>query len=172
MTNQVKEDSVPSLRVVDIIFAIICIAFSIFLMIGSVRLGAKWTPEGPESGYFPFYIFLMMLIASSVTLYEAIVINKKKPGEDFVEKHAFQQILCILFPAIAFLIGVSLIGIYVSSTVYIAIFMIWIGKYSYWKATLVGLSVGVILYLMFEVWFQVPLPHGSWFNPLSYIGVN
>ena len=95
MTNQVKEDSVPSLRMVDIVFAIICIAFSIFLMIGSVRLGAKWTPEGPESGYFPFYIFLMMLIASSVTLYEAIVINKKKPREDFVEKHAFQQILCI-----------------------------------------------------------------------------
>ncbi len=170
--DQVENESVPSLRMVEIVFALMCIVFSIFFMIGSVKLGAKWTPEGPESGYFPFYIFLMMFISSTVVLYESLVIYKKNPVEPFVEKNAFKQVLCILFPAIAFLLGVSLIGIYVTSMIYIAVFMMWIGKYAYWKAIFIGLSVGVILYLMFEMWFQVPLPHGNWFNPLSYIGMN
>ena len=172
MVDQVEKGSVPSLRMIEVVFALICILFIIFLMIGSVKLGANWTPEGPESGYFPFYIFLMMFISSSAVFYESLFINKKNPDEPFVQKSAFKQVLCILFPGIAFLLGVSLIGIYVSSIIYISVFMIWIGKYAYWKAIFIGLFVGVILYLMFELWFQVPLPHGNWFNPLSMIGVN
>ena len=75
-------------------------------------------------------------------------------------------------PAIVFVLGVQLIGIYVSSVFYIAIFMIWLGKYPIWKAIAVSVGVSVALYLMFEFWFQVPLPHGSWFNPLEFVGVN
>ncbi len=167
-----QDDSGPSLRMIEIVFALICIAFSIFLMIGSIKLGAKWTPDGPESGYFPFYIFLMMFVSSTLVLYEKLVLDKKNLTEPFVKKSAFKQVLCILIPAITFIFGVSLIGIYVSSMIYISVFMIWIGKYAYWKAILIGVFVGVVLYLMFEMWFQVPLPHGNLYNPLSMIGVN
>jgi hypothetical protein len=77
-----------------------------------------------------------------------------------------------LLPAIVFILGVQLIGIYVSSAFYIAIFMVWLGKYPIWKAVAVSVGVSAALYLMFEFWFQVPLPHGSWFNPLEFVGVN
>jgi hypothetical protein len=50
--------------------------------------------------------------------------------------------------------------------------MVWLGKYPIWKAVAVSVGVSVALYLMFEFWFQVPLPHGSWFNPLEFVGVN
>jgi hypothetical protein len=49
--------------------------------------------------------------------------------------------------------------------------MVWLGKYPIWKAIAVSVGVSAALYLMFEFWFQVPLPHGSWFNPLEFIGV-
>jgi hypothetical protein len=48
---------------------------------------------------------------------------------------------------------------------------VWLGKYRIWKAVAVSIGVSVALYLMFEFWFQVPLPHGSWINPLEFIGV-
>jgi hypothetical protein len=50
--------------------------------------------------------------------------------------------------------------------------MVWLGKYPIWKAVAVSVGVSAALYLMFEYWFQVPLPHGAWFNPLEFVGVN
>jgi hypothetical protein len=114
---------------------------------------------------------LIILLSSTVTLYQAAIVNKKKKTESVVEKEPFKQVMAVLFPAIVFVLGVQLIGIYVSSVLYIAIFMVWLGKYRIWKAVAVSIGVSVALYLMFEFWFQVPLPHGSWINPLEFIGV-
>ncbi len=156
----------------DIITSLFFIALGLVVMTGSIKLGASWGSDGPEAGYFPFYISLIILISSSITLYQSAIVNKKKKTESFVDKEAFKQVMAVLLPAIAFVLGVQLIGIYVSSVIYIAIFMVWLGKYPAWKAIAVSVGVSASLYLMFEYWFQVPLPHGSWINPLEFVGVN
>ena len=52
------------------------------------------------------------------------------------------------------------LGIYVPSAVFIAFFMRFLGKYGW--ATIAAVSVGVMVsfFLMFEIWFKVPLPKG------------
>jgi len=170
-TNNTNQDSAISIRTMDIITAILFLAFGLTVMIGSLKLGASWGADGPEAGYFPFYISLIILLSSTVTLFQAVV-NKNKETESFVDREPLKQIMAVLLPAILFVLGVQLIGIYVSSALYIAIFMVWLRKYAVWKAVAVAVGVTVALYLMFEFWFQVPLPHGSWFNPLEFVGVN
>jgi hypothetical protein len=170
-TNNSNQESAISVRAMDIITAILFLAFGVIVMIGSLKLGASWGADGPEAGYFPFYISLIILLSSTVTLYQAFA-NKNKETESFVESEPLKQVMAVLLPAIVFVLGVQLIGIYVASALYIAIFMVWLGKYAIWKAIAVAVGVTVALYLMFEFWFQVPLPHGSWFNPLEFVGVN
>ncbi|QWD71887.1 tripartite tricarboxylate transporter TctB family protein [Polynucleobacter sp. UB-Raua-W9] len=171
-TNNSNQDSVISMRSMDIITAFLFMVVGLIVMVGSIKLGASWGSDGPEAGYFPFYISLIILLSSAVTLYQAAIVNKKKKTESFVDKESFNQVMAVLLPAVVFVLGVQLIGIYVSSVFYIAIFMVWLGKYPLWKAIAVSVGVSVALYLMFEFWFQVPLPHGSWFNPLEFVGVN
>ena len=161
-TNNSNQDSVISVRAMDIVTSILFLALGLTVMIGSLKLGASWGADGPEAGYFPFYISLIIMLSSTVTLYQAVIVNKKKKTESFVEREPFKQVMAVLLPAIVFVLGVQLIGIYVSSALYIAIFMVWLGKYPIWKAIAVSVGVSVALYLMFEFWFQVPLPHGSW----------
>ncbi|MBU3634322.1 tripartite tricarboxylate transporter TctB family protein [Polynucleobacter sp. es-GGE-1] len=170
-TNNTNQDSVISVRAMDVITSILFLAVGLTVMIGSLKLGASWGADGPEAGYFPFYISLIIMLSSTVTLYQAAIVNKKKKTETFVEKEPFKQVMAVLLPAIVFVLGVQLIGIYVSSAIYIAIFMVWLGKYPIWKAAAVSIGVSAALYLMFEFWFQVPLPHGSWINPLEFVGV-
>jgi len=170
--NNSNQESAISVRVMDIITSIVFLAIGITVMVGSLKLGASWGADGPEAGYFPFYISLIILLSSTVTLYQASIVNKKKKTESFVDSEPLKQVMAVLLPATVFVLGVQLIGIYVSSALYIAIFMVWLGKYPIWKAVAVSVGVSVALYLMFEFWFQVPLPHGSWFNPLEFVGVN
>jgi Tripartite tricarboxylate transporter TctB family len=171
-TNNTNQDSVISVRAMDIITSLLFLAVGLTVMIGSLKLGASWGADGPEAGYFPFYISLIIMLSSVVTLYQSAIVNKNKETESFVEREPFKQVMAVLLPAIVFVLGVQLIGIYVSSALYIAIFMVWLGKYPIWKAIAVSIGVSVALYLMFEFWFQVPLPHGSWINPLEFVGVN
>jgi hypothetical protein len=111
-----------------------------------------------------------MSAASAVTFYKAYA-DKSEEDESFVGKGPFKQVLSVLLPAAVFVLGMQLIGIYVSAFIYIAIFMRWLGKYALWKSIVVGLGVSVALFMVFEIWFQVPLPHGALFNPLAVIGV-
>ena len=166
-----SQDSVISVRGMDIITALLFIAVGLVVMVGSIKLGASWGSDGPEAGYFPFYITMIIIVSSSITLYQAAIVDRKKKKESFVDKESFKQVMAVLLPALVFILGVQLIGIYVSSVIYIAIFMVWLGKYPVWKAIAVSVGVSATLYLMFEYWFQVPLPHGSWINPLEFVGV-
>ena len=170
-TNNSNQDSVISVRMMDIITALLFIGVGLVVMVGSIKLGASWGSDGPEAGYFPFYISLIIILSSVVTLYQAAVVDRKKKKESFVDKESFKQVMAVLLPALVFILGVQLIGIYVSSVIYIAIFMVWLGKYPAWKAIAVSVGVSATLYLMFEYCFQVPLPHGSWINPLEFVGV-
>ena len=169
--NNSNQESAISVRAMDVITALLFITVGLVVMVGSLKLGASWGADGPEAGYFPFYISLIILLSSAVTLYQAAIVNKKKKTESFVDSEPLKQVMAVLLPAIVFVLGVQLIGIYVASAIYIAIFMVWLGKYPIWKAVAVSVGVSAALYLMFEFWFQVPLPHGSWFNPLEFIGV-
>ena len=77
--------------------------------------------------------------------------------------------LGVLLPATVFVLGIQLIGIYVASAAYIAVFMIWLGKYNWIKSVLLGVAISVATFMLFEIWFKVPLFKGA-FNPLSIIG--
>ena len=79
------------------------------------------------------------------------------------------RVLTVLLPMLAFVIGVQLLGIYVGSFLFIAGFMIWVGKYHWAKSAGISLAVMVIAFLMFEVWFKVPLFKGA-FTPLRFLG--
>ena len=137
------------------------------VIVDSVRLGFGWQEiHGPRPGYFPFYIGLIMCVASLVNIVRALMVR----GEDnktFVEVGQLKMVLAVLVPTAAFAALVTWIGIYVASVLFIAMFMRWLGKYPWWKVVGVGLGTAVVLYLVFEKWFKVPLPKGPLENLLG-----
>ena len=156
------------MRAMDAAVALLLFAIGAIVVFDSYRLGSKWGSDGPQSGYFPFYIGVLICIASLVTLAQAIL-TKPEDGELFVTWGPFKLVLTVLIPAAVYVIGVQYVGLYVASAIYITVFMVWLGKYTWFKSVAVGLSVNVSLFLMFEVWFKVPLFKGS-LEPLRFLG--
>ena len=158
-----------SMKTAEIFVAAVFVIFGLAVAIDSYRLGAQWGTDGPQSGYFPFYIGVMIVAASLVTLVQA-VFGKTQGGGLFVEWQALKPVLAVLIPAAFYVLAVQLIGIYIGSAVYIAGFMVWLGNYTWPKAAAISGAVIVSLYLMFEIWFQVPLFKGS-YDLLQLIGL-
>ena len=163
--------AVVSTRTVEIAVALVLFTLGAIVVFDSYRLGSKWGSDGPQSGYFPFYIGLLICISSVITLSQAAFGKSAKPAAStpFVLWGPFKLVLTVLLPAALYVLAVKYVGLYVASAIYIAIFMVWLGKYSWWKGIAVGLSINVIFFLMFEVWFKVPLFKGV-LNPLGFLG--
>jgi hypothetical protein len=132
----------------------------------SVRLGARWAEDGPQAGYFPFYVGLLVCASAAVNFLMALV-NRRDAGRDFVELDKLKLVLAVLVPAAVYVAAISWVGIYVSSALFIAFFMRWLGKYPWWKVAVVSVGTMVAFFLIFEVWFLVPLPKGPLENLLG-----
>ena len=168
-----------STRTMEIVVALMMLAVGALVVVDSYRLGSKWGSDGPQSGYFPFYIGLLLCIASVATLAQVVIAAQRRRQaagravaermSQFVAWSELKLVLSVLIPAFVYVLGVQLIGIYVASAVYIALFMRWLGKYSWVKSVVIGVVVSATIFAMFEIWFKVPLYKGAW-DPLAFLG--
>jgi putative tricarboxylic transport membrane protein len=154
-----QDKSAVSLKTMEIAVAIVFLVFGLVVSWDSYRLGAKWGSDGPEGGYFPFYIGVIIIACSLVTLVRAVRITAAK-NPPFVLRGQLKMVTLVMVPTLVYVAMIEWLGIYVASAIYIALFMWWLGKYSWIKFVSVSVGVNVAFFLMFEVWFKVPLPKG------------
>ena len=134
--------------------------FGAIVITDSVRLGFGWQEvHGPRPGYFPFYIGLLICI-SAVVNFVAALRMKPERNKTFVQVGQLKLVLTVLIPTAIYAFLVTWIGIYVSSVLFIGFFMRWLGRYAWWKVVLVSVLTVVVFYVVFEMWFKVPLPKG------------
>ena len=67
-----ENKSAASVKMVDAVTAIVIFFMGFFVIWDSWRLGAKWGSDGPEAGYFPFYIGLILCISSAINFWRAL----------------------------------------------------------------------------------------------------
>jgi hypothetical protein len=153
----------PSQRIVEIAVALGTLAFGVVVLIGSLQVGINWGVEGPRPGFFPFYISLFIIVASLFNLVQATHLGGIGRGL-FSSWEQLRRVMSVVVPASIYVALVPFLGIYVSSILLIAAFMMWLGRYSAWKTLPIAFGVPIVAYMVFERYFQIPLPKG----PVEY----
>ena len=156
-----------SKRTADVVVALILAGLGGLVIYDSLRLGMGWASDGPQSGYFPFYIGVILVLASLGTVGITLFGRDRRNGT-FVESGQLRDVLKVLVPAAIFVALIGFIGIYVSSALFIALFMRWLGKFRWRTIAIVSLAVPFVFFLLFEIWFLVPLPKGPLETFLGY----
>lgn len=163
------EPSLVSNRTMDIVVALLLLVVSAIVIYDSTRLGFSWLEnEGPASGYFPFYIAVILAFSSVMNLIRAVMAHGGMGSESFVSKPAFMRVLAVLIPSFIFVAVIQLLGLYVAAAIFITAFMLILGRESIYRALFVGITVPIFLFVLFEIWFLVPLPKGPVENFLGY----
>jgi hypothetical protein len=157
-----------SIRTMDIVVALLMLAAAAVVISDSIRVGIGWQEnEGPRAGYFPFYIGVLLGVASAVNLVRALF-DTKGATRTFTTAPAIRQVLAVLLPLLVYVVAVAYIGIYVASAIYMTLFMWYFGKYPVWRGAVIGVGVSFVFFMMFEIWFLVPLPKGPLETWLGY----
>lgn len=147
----------PSHRAAEIGVALFTALLAVIGIVGSLEVGIGWAAEGPQAGFFPFYISLIVLASSVVNLFNAFLL---RDGALFAEWGQIRQVLSVVIPTAFYVAAVPTIGIYVSSGLLIGVFMKWLGRYNWPMVFAISIGVPVVTYILFERWFLVPLPKG------------
>ena len=161
-------NGVVSNRTMNMVVAFAMMAVAAVVMVSCYRLGAGWAKNvGPDSGYFPFYVALIMFGASTVTFLQNLL-SASADRNSFISHSEMVMVLQVLIPTTIFVVLSIYVGIYIPMALFIGFFMMWHGHYSLVKTLPLAIGVPIALFIIFEIWFLVPLPKGPFEHWLGY----
>jgi hypothetical protein len=131
-----------------------------------MQVGIGWGVDGPRAGFFPFYCGVIIVISSAINI--SRIFMSGDDGELFASWSQLRQVMAVVVPTTVYVLIIPYTGIYVASTLLIALFMKWLGRYSWPIVILIAVGMPVVTFFTFEVWFLVPLPKGPLENMLGY----
>jgi hypothetical protein len=156
------------MRRADLICAVFLLVLAGVVAGEGWRLGTGWGTDGPQPGFFVFYLGVALALASATVAGQAVL-----RGDDrlyrrpFVGPGQLTPVLKVLVPACVMVVATHFVGLYVAGGVYLGAYMRWIGGHSWALTILLAVGVPVVTFLVFETWFLVPMPKG----PLeAYLG--
>src|SRR3954467_5058006 len=126
---------VATSRTIDIATSLVLLAFAALLAYDNWRTGMSWDATGPQAGYFPFYLSVVLAAACLYGLVKE-VLARKHASETFVTREQFRRVAQVFVPTLLFCVLMQWLGLYVASFLLVAAFMKFIGRIAAWKALL------------------------------------
>src|SRR5882672_9730835 len=151
--------AVTTSRTVDVAVSFLLLAFAALLAFDNWRTGMGWDSTGPQAGYFPFYLSLILAGASLYGLGREFL-RRKQPAEPFVTREQFTRVLQVFLPTLAFCLLTQWLGIYAASFLLVAGFMAHVGRIALWKSLVTAAVFTVLMFITFDVAFDVIMPKG------------
>ena len=145
------------MRTVDLVTAAVLALIGAIVVFDSVRIGIGWSTDGPRSGFFPFWLGVILIATCLLIVAQAW---HRGARERFVTRAQLRPVLSVLVPAMLMVALTHAIGLYVSAALYIGFYMRWVGRHRWASILVLGLGIPLVTFLVFERWFLVPMPKG------------
>jgi len=159
--------AVTSNRTVEIVVSFLLLALAVLLGWDNWRTGIGWDDSGPQAGYFPFYLSLILAAASLYGLVKA-VLSRELARETFVTRAQLRRVMAVFAPTLLFCLATQFLGLYVASFLLIGGFMRLVGKIAWWKSLATAFVFTAVMFVTFDIVFDVIMPKGPLEAALGY----
>jgi putative tricarboxylic transport membrane protein len=159
------------MRVANLVTAAGLLLLSAIVIYDALRLGIGWGSEGPQSGFFPFWLAAILATASLLIFIHAL---RSSAAGAFVTRDRFAPVLKVLGPLTGFVVLTdppgpwSGLGLYVAAGLYLGFYMRWVGGHHWVTVAALAIAFPVLTFVIFETWFLVPMPKGPVEDWLGY----
>ena len=157
--DKLEEGAGLSRRIPEVGVALLFMACGLVVIADSLRIGISWADDGPQAGYFPFYIGLLLIFSAGWTLLRTLI-GWQRETRIFSQWSELRDVSRMLVPTAMFIVAVPWLGLYVPGALLIGYFMKRHGNFGWVTIVLTALGVPLTFFLIFERWFLVPLAKG------------
>jgi hypothetical protein len=133
--------------------------FGAVIVLGAIEYNVGWDERGPEPGYFPFWMGLLVIVGSIGTLIETLLKRSSNTGTALTWAQA-QRVASFVWPILGFLLATSVLGLYVAMILYLFTVMVLHGGYRIPSSLAVSVGSALMFYVLFDKWLKVPLMKG------------
>ncbi len=156
-----EDDSpaVTSAGTVDVVVSLLLLALAVALGYDNWKTGIGWDSTGPEPGYFPFYLSVILAGASLYGL-GAAYLSRREAAETFVTRAQLRRVMAVFVPTLLFCLVTQFLGLYVASFLLISGFMRIVGKIALWKSLVTAFLFTALMFVTFDIAFDVIMPKG------------
>ena len=150
------------MRQADIAVALCLLGLAVLVAWESLQLNISWGLNGPEGGFFPFWLAVGLGVCGTIILTQAIWQAAPTRRQPFVRRGGWVPLLQVALPATALVVLTQMIGLYPAAALYIAFYMRWMGRHHWLLVLAVSLCIPLGSYFLFDKWFLIPMPKGWW----------
>jgi putative tricarboxylic transport membrane protein len=159
-----------TVRVAELMMAILMGVFSLYLMNESAELPIGWIPdEGPGGGAWPFWLAVMMLLSCIGVMVNWVrrkgaVATSEAP---YIERNILIEVGLVALALIVTVGLFSFIGVYGALPLFLLFYLRFLGDHS-WKLSIsLAVLVPIATFFFFEITLKITLPKG-FTEPLFY----
>ena len=154
-----RSPAVATTAKVEAVVYLALIALALVLGYDNFKSGMGWARDGPQSGYMPFYLCVILAGASLFGLGH-VLLKRWHDSGTFVARDQLRRVLQVFVPTFIFCLAMQWLGIYVASFLLIAGFMRFVGQIAWWKSLLTGFIFALAMFITFDIAFDVLMPKG------------
>src|SRR5262245_48120071 len=124
---------VVSSRAVEIVVSLLLLALAGLLCFDNWRTGIAWATDGPQPGYFPFYLGVLLAAASLYGLVSALTTGTAA-AHTFLTRDQLRRVMQVFVPTLVFCLLTQWLGLYVASCLLIVRFDALIARTARWHS--------------------------------------
>jgi hypothetical protein len=164
---EIKDRALVSRFAMEVATASILFLVGVLATIGAMEMEIGWDAvAGPQPGYFPFYIGLIVVAGSAGVILQTVA-ARRDYVRPFVTREKAKRVVSFFLPVAGFVALCSVLGIYTATALYLLFTMLVQGRYRLPLALAVSFGTAVSFFVLFELVFKQPLLKGpveAWFG--------
>lgn len=126
---------------------------------GALEHDISWAPDGPPAGYFPFRLGLILMAASTAIAFQALA-SGAAGRQEVLSREGGRRMAGFFLPLIAYVAIAQVLGLYIATALYLGLVLRMMGRHPWHTTAAVSLAVPAASWVLFEIWFTVPLLKG------------
>ncbi|MHB8770816.1 MAG: tripartite tricarboxylate transporter TctB family protein [Syntrophales bacterium] len=145
---------------VEAAFALFTGLFGAVIISGALEFSIGWGDIGPEPGYFPFRVGILICLASLANLVWALIRYKTLTTDTFLTSEQTRNVAAFAIPVVVLVAVTVVLGLYAATVLYLLFTVGLVGRHRMWVTICVAVGTPLILFVLFEYVFLTPLLKG------------
>lgn len=151
-----------TIRAAEVVAGAGFVVVAMVVLVETIKLGPGWGRDGPQPGFFPFILAVVIGLGGLGTLVQGLRSADSRPF--FEVRQEMVDLAQVGIPLALAIASIPFLGLYIMAVLYVGLFTAWYGRFRWYLSFPAGLVLAGTLYWGLERGFLISMPKSMWYG--------